>query len=206
MNLFEEHYATLQAVVQEKLSNASGCHDYDHTLRVCRNAELLAAELPAADLRIVRLAALLHDIARPEEMAAKGTLCHAELGAEIVKKLLVERFEPDFADRVSAAVRTHRYRDDNRPQTLEAEIVYDADKLDSLGAVGVGRAFLFAGRENAIRENRDIGSSSRIFERMDKRQKIADTDIGRSLQEQIDDLLALLSAFRSGAIAEQHKR
>ncbi len=64
----------------------------------------------------------------------------------------------------------------------------------------------FAGRENAIRENRDIGSSSRIFERMDKRQKIADTDIGRSLQEQIDDLLALLSAFRSGAIAEQHKR
>lgn len=153
MNLFEEHYATLQAVVQEKLSNASGCHDYDHTLRVCRNAELLAAELPAADLRIVRLAALLHDIARPEEMAAKGTLCHAELGAEIVKKLLVERFEPDFADRVSAAVRTHRYRDDNRPQTLEAEIVYDADKLDSLGAVGVGRAFLFAGRENARLHN-----------------------------------------------------
>lgn len=153
MNLFEEHYATLQAVVQEKLSNASGCHDYDHTLRVCRNAELLAAELPAADLRIVRLAALLHDIARPEEMAAKGTLCHAELGAEIVKKLLEERFEPDFADRVSAAVRTHRYRDDNRPQTLEAEIVYDADKLDSLGAVGVGRAFLFAGRENARLHN-----------------------------------------------------
>ena len=86
-------------------------------------------------------------------MAAKGTLCHAELGAEIVKKLLVERFEPDFADRVSAAVRTHRYRDDNRPQTLEAEIVYDADKLDSLGAVGVGRAFLFAGRENARLHN-----------------------------------------------------
>ena len=153
MNLFEEHYATLQAVVQEKLSNASGCHDYDHTLRVCRNAELLAAELPAADLRIVRLAALLHDIARPEEMAAKGTLCHAELGAKIVKKLLEERFEPDFADRVSATVRTHRYRDDNRPQTLEAEIVYDADKLDSLGAVGVGRAFLFAGRENARLHN-----------------------------------------------------
>jgi len=63
----------------------------------------------------------------------------------------------------------------------------------------------FAGRANAIRENRDIGSTSQIFERMDKRQKIADTDIGRSLQEQIDDLLALLSAFRSGAIAEQHK-
>ena len=63
----------------------------------------------------------------------------------------------------------------------------------------------FAGRENAIRENRDIGSTSQIFERMEKRQKIADTDIGRALQEQIDDLMALLAAFRSGAIAEQHK-
>ena len=63
----------------------------------------------------------------------------------------------------------------------------------------------FAGRENAIRQNRDIGSSSQIFERLDKRQKIAGTDIGRALQEQIDDLMALLAAFRSGAIAEQHK-
>ncbi|MBQ4582991.1 MAG: fructose-1,6-bisphosphatase [Oscillospiraceae bacterium] len=63
----------------------------------------------------------------------------------------------------------------------------------------------FAGREDAIRQNRDIGSSSQIFERLDKRQKIAGTDIGRALQEQIDDLMALLAAFRSGAIAEQHK-
>ena len=63
----------------------------------------------------------------------------------------------------------------------------------------------FAGRANAIRENRDIASTSHTFERMDRRQKIAETDVGRTLQEQIDDLLALLSAFRSGAIVEQHK-
>ena len=41
---------------------------------------------------------------------------------------------------------------------------------------------------------------------MDNRQKIAETDIGRQLQEQIDDLMALLAAYRSGAIAEDHKR
>ena len=63
----------------------------------------------------------------------------------------------------------------------------------------------FAGRANAIQENRDIASTTMVFERMDKRQKIAETDIGRTLQEQINDLLALLAAFRSGAIAEQHK-
>ncbi len=63
----------------------------------------------------------------------------------------------------------------------------------------------FAGRENAIADNHDIASSSVIFERMERRQKIASTDIGRALQEQINDLMALLAAFRSGAIVEQHK-
>ena len=63
----------------------------------------------------------------------------------------------------------------------------------------------FAGRANAIAENRDITSTTQVFERMDRRQKIAETDVGRALQEQINDLLALLAAFRSGAIVEQHK-
>jgi len=62
----------------------------------------------------------------------------------------------------------------------------------------------FAGREDAIRRNRDIASSSVVFERMDSRQKIAKTDIGNRLQEQIDDLKALVSAYRNGAIAENH--
>jgi len=64
----------------------------------------------------------------------------------------------------------------------------------------------FSGRADAIRSNRDIASTTQIFERMDNRQKIAETDIGRQLQEQIDDLMALLAAYRSGAIAEDHKR
>ncbi len=63
----------------------------------------------------------------------------------------------------------------------------------------------FAGRANAIEENRDITSTSQVFERMERRQKIAETDVGRALQEQIDNLMALLAAFRSGAIVEQHK-
>ena len=63
-----------------------------------------------------------------------------------------------------------------------------------------------AGRADAIRNNRDIASTTQIFERMDNRQKISETDIGRQLQEQIDDLMALLAAYRSGAIAEDHKR
>ena len=63
----------------------------------------------------------------------------------------------------------------------------------------------FVGREEAIRENQDIASTSKIFERLETRMKIAGTDVGRQLQEQIHDLLALLAAFRSGAIVENHK-
>ena len=63
----------------------------------------------------------------------------------------------------------------------------------------------FAGRENAIKENRDIASSTMIFERMESRIKIMSTDIGRQLQEQIDDLMALLWAYRHGKIVEDHK-
>ena len=166
---FDEAFRRLAGTVRKKLERASGCHDFDHTLRVLRNAELLAKELPAADLRIVRLAALLHDFARPEEMAAKGKLCHAVLGAELVRPLLAEAgFEPETVDRVSQAVLTHRYRANRIPATLEAQIVYDADKLVSLGAVGIGRAFLFAGREHArLHNTREEALGSAEYSRED---------------------------------------
>ena len=153
MNLTAEQLENIRTLSFQKLADAPGCHDYDHTLRVLRNAELLCSELPQADLDIVRAAALLHDIARPDEIASKGIICHAQAGAEMVLELLAGDFDSTFIHAVSDAVRTHRFRDDNRPATLEAAIVYDADKLDSLGAVGVGRAFLFAGRENARLHN-----------------------------------------------------
>ncbi len=63
----------------------------------------------------------------------------------------------------------------------------------------------FAGKENAIKQNRDIASSTIVFERMESRIKIMSTDVGRQLQEQIDDLMALLWAYRHGKIVEDHK-
>ncbi len=62
----------------------------------------------------------------------------------------------------------------------------------------------FAGRDKAIRENYDISSTAQVFEQMDVRQKIAETDIGRNLAERIDDLRLLLAAFKTGVISELH--
>ena len=72
----------------------------------------------------------------------------------MVPELLREfGFPESLASPVVAAVRSHRFRGKDQPESLEADIVFDADKLDSLGAVGVGRAFLFAGRVNARLHN-----------------------------------------------------
>ena len=63
----------------------------------------------------------------------------------------------------------------------------------------------FVGREKAIRENYGIAHSTEVFERQELRQRIKDTDIGRELQAQINDLLALVDAYRDGAVTEDHK-
>ncbi|QSH40081.1 HD domain-containing protein [Lentisphaerota bacterium ZTH] len=143
------------ARVRAELEYAPGCHDFDHTLRVLRNAEKIAEELPEANLQIVRLSALLHDIARPEEMASKGAVCHAVLGIDKAEQILTEFDCPKlFIPRVCACIGSHRFRGDGpEPESVEAKIIFDADKLDSIGAVGVGRAFHFAGRENARLHN-----------------------------------------------------
>ena len=62
----------------------------------------------------------------------------------------------------------------------------------------------FEGKKEAIRNNRDIVSDSVIFEKLDHRMKVAETDEGQVLQAQVDDLMALLAAYRTGAVAENH--
>lgn len=151
---FAEVFSTLRRQVEERLSRCDGCHDFDHTLRVLANARMLAKQLPEADLKVVELAALLHDVARPEEQASKGRICHALAGEKTAKAMLEALgLPPETVAAVSSAVRTHRYRTDEPPATIEAAIVFDADKLDSLGAVGLGRAFLFAGHVGARLHN-----------------------------------------------------
>jgi len=169
MKDFERIFSGVRNAVERKLTASPGCHDFDHTLRVLANARMLASRITEADREIVELAALLHDIARPEELASQGRVCHAAAGAEIAEKLLLELGAPQAsAAAVAAAVRSHRYRDAVAPETLEAQIVFDADKLDSLGAVGLGRAFLFAGRVGARLHNTETEAlNSKPYSRED---------------------------------------
>ncbi len=129
--------------------NARGSHDWDHTERVHRLC-LRIGRKEKADLRILELAALLHDVGRGEEDRSNGKVCHGRTGAALARGIL-ERHGLDRASvrAVVHCIRTHRFRKRAVPRTLEARILFDADKLDSIGAVGVGRAFLFAGEVGA---------------------------------------------------------
>lgn len=158
-------WADVRTVVQRELEDGPGCHDYAHTRRVLRNTVLIAEKEKPADLRAALFGALLHDIARPEELASGGKLCHAALGAGKAERILRAAGFTDeaFIRHVSEIVRTHRYRGSAVPATPEARIVFDADKLDSLGAFGVARAFHFAGRIGAKIHNTEeaaLGSES----------------------------------------------
>jgi len=88
---------------------------------------------------------LLHDVGRKEQFE-NPQLCHATVGSEKAYSFLVENgFDKSFAGEVKDCIQTHRYRENNPPQSLEAKILFDADKLDVAGAMGIARTLIYKG-------------------------------------------------------------
>src|SRR3990172_1326572 len=113
-------------------------HGFDHILRVLQRAERLAAA-EGADLEIVRAAALLHD-ASGAETGGAGRAEHQHRSADFANQILeAEGWPPERIAAVQHCIRAHRFRGDESPQTPEAKVLFDADKLDVIGAFGVAR-------------------------------------------------------------------
>jgi uncharacterized protein len=123
---------------RELYQRGGGGHDFDHVLRVLALAERIG-RAESADLAVVRTAALLHDIGE-----SAGRADHHLRGAAMARELLAGQ-PAAFVDAVAHAIEAHRFRADPAPRTLEAQVLSDADKLDAIGAVGVARAFAYAG-------------------------------------------------------------
>ncbi len=142
----------LEAVRKEAgtyFRTARGSHDWDHTQRVYELC-LRIGRKEKADLEILKLAALLHDIGREEEDRTNGRVCHAEKSAKLAQRILRKQgIDKERCAEVVRCIETHRFRGRRVPDSLEGKILFDADKLDSIGAVGIGRAFLFAGEVGA---------------------------------------------------------
>jgi uncharacterized protein len=120
---------------------ADAVHGFDHVLRVLKLSERIA-RAEGANWSIVQVAALLHDVGREE--AQEGGVDHAVFAATRAREILVGQLASEV-EAVIHAIAAHRFRTDPQPATLEAQVLFDADKLDAIGAIGVARAFAYGG-------------------------------------------------------------
>lgn len=132
--------------VKQELENAEGGHDWFHIQRVWKNSFTIASTESEADLLIVQLGALLHDIADSKFHNGDETVGPAKTAA------FLERFDlpTTTIDHVVNIVKHISFKGGNEAQkfrSLELDIVQDADRLDAIGAIGIARTFNYGGHK-----------------------------------------------------------
>ena len=128
-------------------NTGDAAHDADHIYRVLNQA-LLIAKNYEVDYDVLVAACLLHDIGRPAQFADPA-VCHAQIGSEMAYTFLKELgWSEENCLHVKHCVLTHRFRNDLQPESIEAKILFDADKLDVCGALGIARTLQYEGKMN----------------------------------------------------------
>ncbi len=176
--LTQEAMSYIRALFRD---NADG-HGVDHTLRVWRNA-MMIAEGEACDPQIVSLAALLHD-------ADDHKLFATENNANARHFLAEQGVPPETADRICEAVNAVSFSRNKgkRPETAEGRIVQDADRLDALGAVGIARTFAYGGKHGRA----PADSIAHFHEKLLLLKDMMNTDRAKAMAEERH---AFLEAF-----------
>lgn len=132
--------------VKEQLENAEGGHDWFHIERVYKNALQIAIE-ENCNVEVVRLAALLHDIAD-----SKFHNGDESLGPKIARDFLVsQNVTSETIDHVIAIIDNISFKGgnfDTKFSSIELDVLQDADRLDALGAIGIARTFNYGGFKN----------------------------------------------------------
>lgn len=152
----ESSVRQIRKIAENLFENAHGSHGWDHTLRVVSLCERIGPE-EGADIQVLRIAAYLHDIGRCEQDSSNGTICHARLGGRMARPIIKDlELTGEQKHNIIHCIQAHRFRGGEKPDTLEARVLFDADKIDAIGAVGVARAYLFAGELGARLHNPSV--------------------------------------------------
>jgi uncharacterized protein len=140
--------------VKQKLENAEAGHDWFHMERVYKNA-LLIAEGETCDLMIVKLGALLHDIADSKFNDGDETV-----GPKVAREFLeLQKVSEEIIEHVVNIIENISFKGGNFEKKFtskELEIVQDADRLDAIGAIGIARTFNYGGFKNRQLYNPEI--------------------------------------------------
>ena len=141
--------------VKHKLHNAEGGHDWFHIERVWKNAKLIATSESNADLFIIELGALLHDIADSKFHNGDVTI-----GPQVARAFLEEqKLTEDAILHVENIIKYISFKGGHQDQSFkskELDIIQDADRLDALGAIGIARTFNYGGFKNRAIYNPEI--------------------------------------------------
>lgn len=136
-------YERIESYMRSCMSDSA--HDTEHVYRVLYAARGIARTEHGVDEDVLDAACLLHDIGRKEQFADPA-LDHAEVGGDKAYAFLKSMgMTEEFADKVRRCIITHRFRKNDPPESIEAKILFDADKLDVTGAMGVARTLVYKG-------------------------------------------------------------
>ena len=154
--------------------NADG-HGLEHALRVYRTALHLAKSAPAADPLVGALGALLHD-------ADDHKLFHTEHNANARRFLTEQGVDPETADRICGAINAVSFSQNRgkRPETIEGQLIQDADRLDAIGAVGIARTFAYGGKHGRTPED----SIAHFHEKLLLLKDLMNTEQAKALAEE----------------------
>ena len=142
----QELFTTIEEYMLTCLGDSA--HDREHIYRVLYNALAIAKTESDVDYDILITACLLHDIGRPEQ-AADPSVCHAAAGAQKAALFLKSLdLEQQLIDQVCHCIYTHRFSKRQSPESIEAKILFDADKLDVTGALGIARTLQYQGKHD----------------------------------------------------------
>jgi len=133
----------LKKIAKNKLANNDPAHDFEHIMRVYRNAEKLC-KTENGNKKLILSAVLLHDIVK-----IKNRNDSSVKSAKLSKKILKENnFFDDEIKIISDAIKEHSFSKGKIPSSIEGKILQDADRLDAIGAIGLARVFSFSGSNN----------------------------------------------------------
>ncbi|EKE27909.1 MAG: hypothetical protein ACD_3C00130G0007 [uncultured bacterium (gcode 4)] len=146
MDIIEE----IKEIAKKELTDCPA-HNFEHVMRVY-NMALRLAKNQNVDIEVIKIACLLHDIGWMKEMNDPSwNTDHAIESSKMAEPILKWfGFDDKRIKHIQDCIVTHRYRTWNKPASSEAEIVFDADKLESVGAIWIARAFSWIWKNNAI--------------------------------------------------------
>ena len=204
---FAPHQVLAEQLLPHAFSGNDGSHDAAHLIRVWKNALRIHGS-EGGDLRLIAAAVLLHDCVAVEKNAPdreRASRLAAEKAFEVLDALGWRTME---ISAVAHAIITHSFSANIPPETLEAKILQDADRLDAIGMIGAARCFYIAGRMGSglydpldpLAENRPLDDKAfaidhfetKLFKLTDGFQTAAGRALARQRQDRLRTVLSMM--------------